>query len=347
MLENQSLQKSREISENHQSVEHGPMYINADRAISDFESEVIHAFDHHIVRDERVHQFLENARTLVRHREYQLALNLLRQASNLDSKNPLVLDLLANCLETLGSFEEAAIARRVLSQVRVNFENLHKFATCLYKMGQDERALEQYYEALVHLKEENEFLFETYKNMGNIFVRQGDFDAAEEHYNKAYTLNPNSDVLLVNIGTLQVQRNDFEKSRYCFRRAVEINRNNDKAWVGLAMVHNQLADNELAWANLESALDINPTNRTAVHLYANWGVRDAKTAKSIEVLQDYLSSVEQDEDMSLVLINFFCLTSQFSHAQIEVERVLSWNPDHAEVQRLKKTLHQKNQVAAS
>jgi tetratricopeptide (TPR) repeat protein len=212
-------------------------------------------------------------------------------------------------------------------------------------LGRDQEALESYYEALSVITEENSVLFELYKNMGNIFVRQGDFDGAEEFYNKAYTVNSQSDVLLVNYGTLEVQRSDYDKSLYCFRKAVEVNPANDKAWVGLAMVHNEFGDIELAWANIESALDINPTNRTAVHLAANWGLRDTKIEKAIEYLQQYLASVEQDEDMSLVLINLFCTIGHLEKALLEMERVLLWNPDHKEVRQLKKKI-QRSQRAA-
>jgi Flp pilus assembly protein TadD len=176
--------------------------------------------------------------------------------------------------------------------------------------------------------------------MGNIYVRQGDFDAAEEFYNKAYTLNSGSDVLLVNFGTLEVQRNDFNKSLYCFRKAVELNDKNDKAWVGLAMVHNQLGDCELAWANIERAIDTNINNRTAVHLAANWGVRDGKISSAIESLQNYLGAVEQDEEMSMVLINLFCMLGHYDEALLEIERVLLWNPSQIEVRQVKKQIKQ-------
>lgn len=287
------------------------------------------------VKNEKVVLYLMNARILMRHHEYQLALNLLRQASNLDSKNPKVLSLLAQCLDKFARNEESLIVYKNLVAIEYCFENLFGYANVLYKLGRDQEALEKYFEALSVLKTENENLFELYKNMGNIFVRQGDFEAGEEYYNKAYTLNTQSESLLVNFGTLEVQRNDFDKALYCFRKAVEFNPESDKAWVGLAMVHSQLSDIDLAWANLESALEINPKNHTAVLLAANWGHRDNKLDKAINAVQNLLGNVEEDEDMSLVLINLFCAKGQFDRALLEIERVLAWNPDQSEVRELK------------
>ncbi len=302
--------------------------------------ETARSFDDDISLSAEVATYLANARVLMRHDEWALALNLLRQACNKDSKNPITLHLLGDCLEQRMNFHESLFARQALVKVDYGFESLFKYATLLYKLNRDDEALDTYYEALALLTTESENLFELYKNMGNIFVRRGDFDGAEEYYNKAYTLKPLSDVLLVNLGTLEVQRNDFGKSLYCFRQAIEVNGDNDKAWVGLSMVHNHFGDIELAWANLETALDINPKNRTAVHLLANWSVRDQQPHKGIAALENYLSAVEQDEEMSLVLLNLYCTSGEMFKAQLEVEKVLLWNPAHGEVRELKKKLTQ-------
>lgn len=344
MLEKEFIQKSSGKFDSQKnftssSQENHRVYLSTEQAIADFEAEVDIAVAESLeCVDPRIETYIKNAKILMKHGEYPLALNLLRQGSNLNSKDPAILSLLATCLESSSKLNEALIVRKAQAQYDYSFDSLYAYASALYKSGKDQEALDKYFEALAILTQENSNLFEVYKNMGNIFVRQGDFDAAEEYYNKAYTLNSQSDILLVNFGTLEVQRNDFDKSLYCFRKAVEINPENDKAWVGLAMVHNQVGDSDLAWANIESAIDINSKNRTAVHLAANWGVRDGKIQKSIEVLQDYLASVEEDEDMSLVLINLFCTIGHLDKALLEIERVLLWNPGQSEVYRLKKQI---------
>ncbi|MGZ3769186.1 MAG: tetratricopeptide repeat protein [Bdellovibrio sp.] len=335
MLENQIVRKSCEITSVESS---GKVYLDPQSAITEFDVEIQDNNKIELSADFVISTYLKNARLLMNHKDFSLALNLLRQASNRDSKNPETLHMLADCLENVSRTSEALVIRKVLTEIDYGFESLYGYATNLYKLNRDQEALDKYYEALAVLTEENAHLFELYKNMGNIFVRRGDYDGAEEYYNKAYTMNPQSDVLLVNFGTLEVQRSDFDKSLYCFRKAVEINPDNDKAWVGLAMVHNQFTDSDLAWANIETALDINPKNRTAVHLSANWGLRDGKTHKAIELLQEYLGSVEEDEEMSLVLINLLCTAGHLDLALLEMEKVLLWNPDNNEVRQLKKKI---------
>lgn len=281
---------------------------------------------------------LTNARVLKQHGETELALNLLRQASNRESTNPVVLLPLAELLEKTGRLREALIARAALVKFDYGFDSLMNHARLLYRQGDDEAALNAYYEALSVVVEDNAGLFEIHKNMGNIFVRRGDFESAEESYNKAYALDSTSDVLMVNFGTLEVQRGDLGRSLSCFRQAVDLNPKNDKAWTGLAMVHNQFGDFELAWGNLERALDLNPGNRTAVHLAAHWAMRDQTPQRAMESMESYLASVEEDEEMSLVLVNLFCAAGRLDLASMESSRILAWNPGREDVRGIKTRL---------
>lgn len=288
---------------------------------------------------------LTNARILMSHGETSLALNLLREAANRESTNPAVLSTLADALERAAKLGEALKVREALSKLHPSFETSYGYAQALYRTGGDEAALGQYYEALSMMETESPELFEIHKNMGNIFVRRGDFESAEESYNKAYCLNPGSDVLLVNLGTLEVQRGDLEKARHCFRRAVETNASNDKAWTGLAMVHNDFGDFDLAWGNLERAIDLAPGNRTAIYLCAAWALRDKHSARAIPAVQNFLSSADADEDMSLALIHLFCSSGQMDMARLELERMIAWNPERADLYDLRSELASQAVVA--
>ena len=212
-----------------------------------------------------------------------------------------------------------------------------------------EKARDAYEMALSAVTEEDPELFEVYKNLGNIFMRENDFDAAEEFYNKAFTLNGSSSVLQVNLGTLALQKADTQTALEKFRGALEIDAKNDKAWVGLGMVHNDMGDFVLARANIENAIDINPLNRTAVQLAATWGLRDHDLGFAVEALQNYVSQYigkpdfKQefqfcDEEMSLLLVHLMCLRNQFSEAGMEVERLLLWNPKSTKLQAVEEEI---------
>lgn len=277
---------------------------------------------------------LVNARTLFRHGEVHLALNLLRGLCGQNPRNERLLALLAEKLEAHQFVEEALRVRASLMKISSSYVNAMNYAHALYRANRDQEALNAYYETLSMQVDEDMTAFEIYKNMGNIFLKGGDVESAEEFFNKAYVLSPESDVLLVNMGTLEIQKGHLGKAIQCFRQAVEISPANDKAWTGLAMLHGQQADAELAWGNLETALDHNPKNRTALILAANWAVRDAQPARATTYIENYLADASFDEELALVLVNLYCMSGRYQHAQLECARILAWNPEQAEVNKL-------------
>jgi tetratricopeptide (TPR) repeat protein len=228
------------------------------------------------------------------------------------------------CLRDEGRFEEALKCFRALARQTIEGQVL--VAETYYLSERDDLALASYREVLKRVVENPDTLFEIYKNVGNIHVRASDFEAAEEYYDKAYTIRPDSDVLMVNYGTLEIQRGAFAEAVARFRHAVELNPANDKAWVGLALVHRQMGDQELSWANLQRALDINGKNRTAIRLICEWGVNDGKWTDTIVRLQSYLQADGNDAEVGFMLAKVFTSLGRFPEARIELERVLALDP---------------------
>lgn len=268
-----------------------------------------------------------SADVLARHQERALALVLLRQATSEDSFHVSSLRKIYHLLPggewTLA--ERTAIAETLSGTTKLASDTL-RLAKLEYEKGDLGRSLELYFEAAARIREEDHTVFEIYKDIGNIYVRQGDFDGAEEYYHKAFALNPDSDALHVNLGTLEIQRQDWGAARDRFRFAIGLNDRNDKAWVGLALAHYHLGDVELAFGNLEKAIDLTPGNRTAVLLLAGWADKHDRVDEAVNALENYLGEVSFDEDMSLALIQLFCRQKNYAFARFEIERTLLWNP---------------------
>lgn len=201
-----------------------------------------------------------------------------------------------------------------------------QLADDLYEKGVHDKAHGYYVEAIRMGLFDGEDLFRAYKNIGNISAMQNDLAAAEEHYNKAYTLNPDSDVLMVNYGSLEIQRGDLNKAVEKFRHAVAINGNNDKAWVGLALIHREFGDIELAWANLERALDVGAGNDTAIRLVAEWALKDNEVERAVKWLELFLAQRTQDAQMTMWLAKFLYLSGRLEHAETEINKALNIDP---------------------
>jgi Tfp pilus assembly protein PilF len=170
--------------------------------------------------------------------------------------------------------------------------------------------------------------FELFKTLGNIFVRRGDLDSAEDNYNKAHRLNPDSDVLFVNFGTLFIQRASWDEASNRFRRALGINSTNDKAWVGLAICHRMKGDFELAWGNIEAALEYNPLNEVALGLALDWAIQDGREFRALELIRQFLIEGGWNEKMSLAFAWLSWRRGETRIARLELERLLAVNPEN-------------------
>ena len=277
--------------------------------------------------DPAVQLLLKNAQILMDNKEFRLAQHLLRTLLVRWSDCDAAMEKMGACLRELGQHEDSLKCFRALLKVRRDAFSMCHVAESLYLMQRDQQALEAYTEALRMVLQDNSRLFEAYKNIGNIQTRAGDFDAAEEAYNKAYSISTNSDVLMVNYGTLEIQRGHFAEAIERFRRAVELNKENDKAWTGLAILHRQMGDAELAVGNVERALDINPNNRTALRLQVDWAAQDSFLSSTLSRLEAYLGDNGEDAEMAFTLAKVLTHQGKLREARIEMERVLALDPE--------------------
>lgn len=291
----------------------------------------------------RVPGWLKQAALLARHGEYGASEAILRQVLWADSQNREGIEAMGNVLELQGRFDESlrvfrALLRQSVEMTPAGVDPRLHVARLLYKLEEDQSALALYSEILSSAIPAEDQLFETYKNVGNILCRQGDFEGAEEFYNKAHVLQPKSDVLLVNFGTLEIQRDRLDLAKDRFRAALEENPHNDRAWVGLALIHRHKGDFELAWGNLERALDLAPHNRTALRLMVEWAVRDGRLGSAIARLEAHISVNQEDTELIFQLVKALALVGRFAEALLECERVVAMDPAMQDAIRLRREL---------
>ena len=290
--------------------------------------------------DDRImDELLRNALLLFENGEIKLAINLFRNALMRDPRHSEALRWMACCQRIEGRLDDALKCARALAQLRPD-EDAAWFllGETLYEMGRDEEARRALERSLTLASAERPFLFDIYKFIGNACVRSGDFDAAEENYNRAFALNPASDALMVNYGTLELQREQTEAAIERFRQAVAINAQNDRAWVGLALVHRNMGDASLAWANVEKALDADPANRTALGLVVEWGALDGDFEPAVRRLKHYLGAQGDDSQMSYSLARILAATGRLDEAAVELERSVALDPSLEGAEELRRAV---------
>lgn len=272
-------------------------------------------------------KLLESADTLYEANDFNPAHDLYEAVLKRDHQNEQALKGLASTAIHLDHGGEAILAIRKLVQLHPSFSNYVWLADELYLDEKLDEAQEFYMKAQLQPHFESEVLFKVFKNLGNIALRNSDLDAAEEYYNKAFTLQPDSDALLVNFGSLSIHRGELDVAVRRFRQAVEINSANEKAWIGLGMIHREFGDSELAWANIERALDLDNGNETAIKLICEWAMKDNEVARAIQLNDLYLINKPQDAFIHMMQAKFLFLLARIEEARIEIEEALSQQPE--------------------
>lgn len=283
-----------------------------------------------------VDRLLALAQTLGQHGEKSNARVLLRQALNINPHDQRAIELL---LEYLPQTAEGDVERsRIITaicRVRPSFVNHLRVAQNFYDQGEFESGRAELEAAFFFPTEDSELLFNAHKLFGNIALQRADFESAEEFYNKAFSLNPNSATLLVNLGTLEVQRLDWLQAQDRFETAIDVAGEKEKvvkakALVGLYLVSR---DGGIIPENVEllhEALRLDPAQRTAVHLLCLWAHQNDQPEVATESLRIYLQANPFDEEIGLIYAQFMGVQSEFEQAVLELEKIALWNPENSE-----------------
>ena len=157
-----------------------------------------------------------------------------------------------------------------LLERRRNAEDLAGLGQALLQQNRLEEAEECLLDALNYIKEPCPLLFIVQKNLGYICLLNQNLSMAEEYYNKAYTLNPQSSSLQFHRAYLYLKQGEYKSAESGFKNFLQDQPNNPKAWLGLALTRRALKKWELAEACLLQCLDLDSQNKQALQLRDQW-----------------------------------------------------------------------------
>jgi tetratricopeptide (TPR) repeat protein len=245
------------------------------------------------------------------------------------------------CFKQEGQLENALKCYEQLILLQKSDSNYFELGEIYYSQRNDPKAIASWLNALECCTAESPHLFDLYKGLGNSFTRTGDFESAEENYNKALTIRPRSDVLQVNIGTLEYQRQKFIPAMNHYKQALEINPHNDRAWSGVALVARQMGDREWGKATLLKALDINPYNPVALEILVEWAEADKNFDDAIERIQTFTEKFQNNGNMIAALAGLLFQKNDLDGAESELIQLEALDPHRPEILELRHLIAQR------
>ena len=246
----------------------------------------------------------------------ELARALLIHALQFDPQNPFFIEVIPRVfsLEQRQTFRLQSLLER-----STHIEHRLQHAHSLFEAKKFLLAKEKYFEILTELIEIHPKHGEIYKNLGNIFCHEGDFEAAEEYYLKALTLEPKSDVLRSNLGFLEIQRRNYAEAENFFQLALEQNQKSDRAWTGLGLIHLARENWDMAHAAFLQALERNSSNRVALQSLGQASLSLGQFHGVTEHFSNYLRSNPFDHEIRQAFI--FLLETQEDESSAQLERM--------------------------
>jgi tetratricopeptide (TPR) repeat protein len=213
-----------------------------------------------------------------------------------------------------GNGEGQVNAARKLVDVEPSLENQYLLAQALFNSENDREALSVFNHLLDQIQEPTWLLFSIYKSIGNIYLKAKDFEAAEEAYNKAYTINSEDLTLLMSYGYLYLYSGRMSESKDRFAWILAKDKDYSEAYIGLAILHATVGEFELACANLSHVLDKNAAHKLALYLHYNWSDKNATNAASLDFINNFLKECPRDEEALTLKVGWYIKHQNFKKA---------------------------------
>lgn len=161
-----------------------------------------------------------------------------------------------------------------------NNSNLHlKLAGAYERLGKTEKAASEYNLAISGSENNEEILLaleniwkqkinvnpndaEAHANLGAVYQKRNNFDAALAEYNKAEDLNPSNINTRLNIGTLYQAQKEYNTAIAAYDTIIAVNPNYMLPYFYKAQCYRAMGNKDAALENYKLALNLEPANQT-------------------------------------------------------------------------------------
>ena len=102
-------------------------------------------------------------------------------------------------------------------------------------------------------------------NLGNIYARKGEHNAALAYFEMGITINPRNDVLWNDKGNLFHTTRQYRKAIHAYKKGIEFNDQNPVLFQNLAVAQSAIGHHEEALLNYDLAISLDPKYEKAWH----------------------------------------------------------------------------------
>ena len=244
-----------------------------------------------------------------------------------DPANGDVLHMLGLIAYQQGDNENALFLMKKASAILKNNVNLFiNMGSVLNRLEHHQQA-EECYEQALQLQPNSAVI---YNNIGNNYYNQGRFTQAELAFQKALQINPANSEALNSLGCLLKEQGNYEQAERYFLSAIELKPEFYKAHVNLGSIYEMSKNAEQARKHLLFALELNPQSSSTYFMLGNLLFEDKAFDQAIEHYEKALQLSPEFTDALCNLGVLYRSKGDFDAAKQCFQRVIAIDPEHAE-----------------
>lgn len=169
---------------------------------------------------------------------------------------------------------------------------------------------------------------ESYVNLGLIYIRVGDNEAARRALGRALELNPNQTTALYALGVLHMEAGDHATALKRFEQIVKVDKRNADALVRLGDIRYGLGDIQQSRTYYRRALTVDPKHAQA---HFNLGYTYEEAGRLKEAAENYRLALRHDPtnaEAHFNLGNVYVQQENLDEAMAQYRQTVRFNPDH-------------------
>ncbi len=170
--------------------------------------------------------------------------------------------------------------------------------------------------------------YEVLQELGDCYASVGDYEQANECYEKAAVLEPDEPWPYVGLGVVALQTDCVDDAEIAFRVACRLDPDCARAYAGLAMVAQQRDDHKQAFEMYLKCLELDTDNLTALLGLFQTSCKMGSFAKVIHYLEVYLDMHPGDVSVMFSLAALHTREGRFNRSRDILLNILALDPDN-------------------
>ncbi|MCU0916308.1 MAG: tetratricopeptide repeat protein [Planctomycetes bacterium] len=176
--------------------------------------------------------------------------------------------------------------------------------------------------------------YETLRELGDCYTSVGDFDQAQDCYEKAASLGPDEPGPYIGLGVAALQTQRLEDAEIAFRVAHRLDPKCAKACTGLAMVAQQRRDLPRAFDFYLKSLDLDADNIMALLGLFQVSCDMGSFARITRYLEAYLGMHPDDTAVMFALAALYLKDGRLDSSRTTLLRLLAREPGNRDAANL-------------